>query len=250
MTSARLDAPRPPVGISEGVIAVIPARGGSKGLPRKNVRLLGGKPLIVWSIEAALGSRHVARTCVSTEDAEIAQVAREAGAEVVMRPDRLAQDHIQNNDVVRHVLETVGVDRYRDLALLQPTSPLRTAEHLDGCIEAYRQAGARTAMTVAPVEHHPGKSVVLSPAGMVEPFTTLEDMERRRQEMTPCFRQNGAVYLVSVVDFLTLNRFYLPPCAGYRMTGEESVDIDCELDLTLAELLLERRTPAGRARAA
>jgi CMP-N,N'-diacetyllegionaminic acid synthase len=236
MTNDQSDAP--------GVIAVIPARGGSKGLPRKNVRLLGGKPLIVWSIEAALGARHVARTCVSTEDAEIAEVARNAGAEVIMRPERLAQDHVQNNDVVRHVLETVGVDRYRDLALLQPTSPLRTAEHLDGAIEAYRQAGARTAMTVAPVEHHPGKSVVLSAAGLVEPFTTLEDMERRRQEMIPCFRQNGAVYLVSVADFLTLNRFYLPPCAGYRMTGEESVDIDCELDLALAELLVRRREAA------
>jgi CMP-N,N'-diacetyllegionaminic acid synthase len=236
--------------MADGVIAVIPARGGSKGLPRKNVRLLGGKPLIAWSIEAALGARHIARTCVSTEDAEIADVARRAGAEVVMRPDRLAQDHVQNNDVVRHVLETVGVDRYRHLALLQPTSPLRTAEHLDGTIEAYLRTGARTAMTVAPVEHHPGKSVVLAAGGLVEPFTTLEDMERRRQEMTPCFRQNGAVYLVGVNDFLTLNRFYLPPCVGYRMSGEESVDIDCELDLTLAELLLQRRHAANRTRAA
>jgi CMP-N-acetylneuraminic acid synthetase len=233
--------------MSEGIIAVIPARGGSKGLPRKNVRLLGGKPLIEWSIEAALGARHVTRTCVSTEDAEIAEIARRAGAEVIMRPERLALDHVQNNDVVRHVLETVGVDRYRHLALLQPTSPLRRAEHLDGCIEAYLQPGIRTAMTVAPVDHHPGKSVVLSDEGLVEPFTSLADMERRRQEMTPCFRQNGAVYLVTVEDFLSLNRFYLPPCAGYRMSGDESVDIDCELDLIVAEFLLARRrvTAAG-----
>lgn len=224
------------------VLAVIPARGNSKGLPRKNLRLLGGKPLIVWSIEAALAARLVDRVCVSTEDAEIAEVVRQAGATVIARPLPLAEDHVQNDAVVRHVLEVLGESTFGHLALLQPTSPLRTAEQLDGCLRLYFDRNARSGMTVTPVAHHPGKSVVLSADGEVEPFTTLDDMEKRRQEMVACYRQNGAVYVLRVRDFLSERRFYLRPCSGYVVPQEDSIDIDCELDLAMAELLLARRT--------
>lgn len=227
--------------MNHSTLAVIPARGNSKGLPRKNLRLLGGKPLLVWSIEAALAARSITTVCVSTEDPEIADVARRAGAAVVARPARLAEDHVQNDAVVRHAVETLGPARHAHLALLQPTSPLRTAEHLDGCLALYFARAARSAMTVTPVAHHPGKSVTLSGDGAVEPFTTLEDMERRRQDMVPCYRQNGAVYVLGVGDFLAQRRFYLRPCAGYVMPQEASIDIDSELDLQMAELLLGRR---------
>lgn len=226
--------------LTGGVIAIIPARRGSKGLALKNLRLLGGLPLIAHSIRAARGATLVDTVVVSTEDEEIAAIASEHGAAVVQRPDALATDIAQNNGVVRHVLESRGkVDRV--IVLLQPTSPLRTAAQIDACVQPVLEGRARSAMTVTPIEHHPGKAVVLA-RGLIEPFTNDADMEARRQTMREVFRQNGAVYAVGVDDFLREDRFYLRPCHAVIAPLEDSVDIDSEIDLALAELMLQRRT--------
>jgi CMP-N-acetylneuraminic acid synthetase len=221
------------------VVAIIPARRGSKGLPLKNLRLLDGVPLIVHSVRAALASSLVSSVVVSTEDDEIAQVAELHGAEVVRRPAELASDTAQNNGVVRHVLEARAVAD-RIVVLLQPTSPLRTVAHIDACIAPVASRTVRSAMTVTAVEHHPGKSVIIE-NGLIEPFTNDFDMEARRQTMREIYRQNGAVYAIGVDDFLHEDRFYVRPCHAVVVSQEDSIDIDTEVDLALAELMLQRR---------
>jgi len=222
-----------------GTVAVIPARRGSKGLPLKNLRLLQGVPLIVHSIRAALAARLVDAVVVSTEDDEIAGIAAQHGADVVRRPDALATDTAQNNGVVKHVLESRGLAD-RTVVLLQPTSPLRTAAQIDSCIEPVASGAVKSAMTVTAVEHHPGKTVVIE-NGLVEPFTNDADMEARRQTMKEVYRQNGAVYAIGVRDFIDHDRFYLRPCHAVVVPAEDSIDIDSETQLMLAELLLQKR---------
>lgn len=221
------------------VLAVIPARRGSKGLPLKNLRALDGVPLIVHSIRAALGASLVDTVIVSTEDDDIAAVAAAHGATVVKRPADLATDTAQNNGVVRHVIDSFP-GQHRHVVLLQPTSPLRTSAQIDACLEPLIASAARSAMTITPVEHHPGKAVYLN-GDLVEPFTNDADMEARRQTMREVYRQNGAVYAVGVEDFLEHDRFYLRPCHGVIVPSEDSVDIDSELDLMLAEAILGKR---------
>jgi len=221
------------------VVAVIPARRGSKGLPLKNLRSLQGVPLIVHSIRAALAANLVDDVVVSTEDDEIAGVAEQHGAVVVKRPDELATDTAQNNGVVTHVLQARGVSD-RIVVLLQPTSPLRTAAQIDACIAPLIDGTARSAMTVTPVDDHPGKTVVID-NGLVEPFTNDVDMEARRQTMREVYRQNGAVYAIGAKDFLEHDRFYLRPCHAVIVPAEDSIDIDSEMQLMLAELVLQKR---------
>jgi CMP-N,N'-diacetyllegionaminic acid synthase len=222
---------------SARVLGIIPARGGSKGLLRKNLRMLGGIPLIAHTIQAALKSRSIELVVVSTEDPEIAAVAASFGATVIDRPTHLATDTVQNNDVVRHVLEITG-GQFSHVALLQPTSPLRGGSHIDDCLGALINGVARSVMTVTPVEHHPGKALFLSASGEVTPFTTASDMEARRQDLPVVYRQNGAVYALAISDFLSENKFILSPCRASVMPQDCSIDIDNEFDLVLAENLL------------
>lgn len=221
-----------------GVLAVIPARRGSKGLRLKNLRLLDGVPLIAYSIRSALATKLVTAVVVSTEDDEIARVAAAHGAQVIKRPEALAADTVQNNPVIRHAIESRATAE-EIVVLLQPTTPLRTAAHIDACVSAVLE-GARSAMTITPVEHHPGKAVVVR-NGLVEPFTDDAEMEAQRQAMREVFRQNGAVYAIGVDDFLEHDRFFLRPCRAVVVPAEDSIDIDSELDLMLAELILQRR---------
>jgi CMP-N-acetylneuraminic acid synthetase len=232
MTANRTSPPR--------VVAIIPARRGSKRLPLKNLRLLGGVPLFVHSMRAALAASLVTDVVVSTEDEEIAAVATAQGAAVVRRPAALASDTAQNNDVVGHVLASATYDF---LALLQPTSPLRRPADIDGCLAPVMAGEAMSAMTVTDVEHHPGKAVLIE-NGLVTPFTNDTDMEARRQDMRDVYRQNGAVYAIATSTFLQHQRFYVKPCAAVLMPADLSIDIDREIDLILAELLL-RHSQAG-----
>lgn len=222
-------------------VAIVPARGGSKGILRKNLQPLAGKPLVAWSIAAGLGARLVDATYVSTEDAEIAGVAAAAGARVIARPSELASDTAQNDAVMRQALDAIRAEGHAPdtVVLLQPTSPLRHAKHVDGCIEAYRRAGAASAMSVCAVDYHPGKAVVLA-GGLIEPFTSDHDMEARRQDLVRAYRQNGAIYVVGVADFLAHGRLYRRPCAAYEMDRALSIDIDEPLDLKLAEMLMSK----------
>lgn len=223
-------------------VAIIPARGSSKRLPRKNLRLLGGHPLIVYSIRAALAAKCVESVFVSTEDDEIAEVALRYGAQVIRRPQELAIDEVGNADVVRHAIESIqGLRRFQSIAVLQPTSPFRSADDVDFSLELLVRSDVKSVMTITTVEHHPAKCVTLD-HGIVSPYTTRGDMEAQTQTLPTVYRQNGAVYTIGVFDFLRFQRLCVEPCAAYIMPAERSLDIDTELDFRFAECLLAGAT--------
>ena len=225
--------------------AIITARGGSKGLPRKNLRLFRGEPLIAHTIRAAQNSNRVDRCCVSTEDAEIRALSLQAGALVIDRPAELATDTALSSDVVKHALEWLSAagDRPDAFALLQPTSPLRTASHLADCIDMFRQHPHGSVVSVVRTEHHPYKMLARKD-GVLEPIFGHDWMELPRQGMPEVFRQNGAIYVLSTDDFLKQGTFCVDPIKPYVMDGHSSVDIDTELDLQLAELIA-RESPGS-----
>src|ERR687888_1463258 len=175
------------------VVALIPARGGSKGIPRKNLAPVVGRPLLAWTIDAALGSRTVTRTVVSTEDDEIAAAARELGAEVLARPPELAADDTPMQPVIAHAVEELGAPEV--LVLLQPTSPLRRAEHVDEAVELLLGSGADSVVSVVEVPHRyrPGSLMAMDGDRLVR---LADDHAATRQEKPLVYARNGPAVLV------------------------------------------------------
>jgi N-acylneuraminate cytidylyltransferase len=216
------------------VLAVIPARGQSKGVPRKNLRMVGGKPLIVWTIDAAKRSRYIDRLILSSEDAEIIFVATQFGCEApFVRPVELAQDDTPGIDPVLHAIEeTPGYDY---VVLLQPTSPLRTTEDIDGCIEHCVIQDAEACVSLSEVVQHPRWMYTLGENGRLAPLISDGRVYARRQDLPPVFILNGAVY-VSECNWLRLQQTFLSDrTVGYVMPQERSLDIDQEIDLKICD---------------
>jgi CMP-N,N'-diacetyllegionaminic acid synthase len=230
--------------INSPFVAVIPARGGSKRLPGKNLLPLAGKPLICHSIDAARGCKFVGDVYVSTEDGKIAETASKAGAKVIDRPSSLAGDEATSRDVVLHaldVLDEAGCE-YELFALLQPTSPLRTASHLSECIASFLGGNYGCGISICESEHHPSKMLVLDSNGTLKPLTRADELERPQQSLPKVYRQNGAIYLMRKRDFRERAQgFYLPPAMPFVMQQEDSIDIDTALDFELASVLMEAR---------
>lgn len=217
------------------VVALVPARGGSKGIPRKNLAPLGGRPLVAWTINAALESASVARTVVSTEDEEIAAAARDLGAEVLPRPRELAADGTPMRAVIAHALEELpGIDV---LVLLQPTSPLRRAHHVDEAVQLLLASGADSVVSVVEVPHRyrPGSLMALDGDRLLR----VGDDYGTRQEKPLVYARNGPAVLVLRADRIG-DDLYGGDCRPYVMEQRESVDVDDPFDLELAELLLAR----------
>ncbi len=227
--------------INNKIIAIITARGGSKGLPRKNIRMLAGKPLIAYSILAGINCPYICRCIVSTEDSEIKQVSLKWGAEVIDRPEELASDYALSQDVVRHVMETLEAEGHLPeyFVLLQPTSPLRTAEHITLCLKKYFASSVACAISVTEAEHHPYKTLLLQ-NNYLKPLINIESLDKPRQILPKIVRQNGAIYVMPSKLFLELNSFYAEPAMPFFMTREESIDIDEEYDLLLAEFIMKK----------
>jgi CMP-N,N'-diacetyllegionaminic acid synthase len=226
------------------LIAVIPARGGSKGIPRKNIRPLCGRPLIAYSIEAARQSRAVDRTVVSTDDGEIAEVSRNLGAEVRMRPAALSQDDTPTRAVLEHVMAELAAERYvADAVLtLQPTSPLRTAQHIDeaaALFAADEDADSLVSCVEVPHIFHPLSVMRQTPEGYLEPFFPMPQ-PHRRQDKQPVFARNGAAIYITRTSRISEYVFggRLMP---YLMDIASSIDIDTLEDLRVAEELLRQR---------
>jgi CMP-N,N'-diacetyllegionaminic acid synthase len=226
------------------VYAMIPARGGSRGIPRKNLANLAGKPLIAHTIESALASRSVGRVMVSTENEEIAEVARSWGAEVPFhRPPELATDTAPGGAVSRHWLEWVRDNAPHPWAVLhlQATSPLRTTEDIDAAVERLRAADCDCVCSVCPVSEHPAymyrlvgdRPERLLPEGM---------LPAHRQRAEPLYRLNGAIYATRFPAALAAGCFHLNPFVAHVMPAERSIDIDVPLDLALAETILNSMT--------
>lgn len=222
----------------KSVLALIPARGGSKGVPGKNIRPAGGKPLIAWTIEAAKASRYVDRVILSSDDPAIAAVAKQFGCEVpFMRPAELATDEADSMDVIRHALKTLP-EHYDYLVLLQPTSPLRRSADIDGALERCLQGATQTCVTVCEPDKSPYWMMTMAADGSVQPLFRADQIPARRQDAPPIFALNGAVYVAPTEHLAAGGAFLTPTTAGYPMPKERSFDIDTELDLRLADFLL------------
>ena len=221
-------------------LGLIPARGGSKGIPRKNIRLLGGKPLLAWTIEAALAARRLGRVILSTEDEEIAAVGRAWGVEVpFMRPTELAQDDTPTLPVVRHALETLALsgDIYDAVCLLQPTNPFRAPGLIDACIERFEKTSADTLVTVLPVppEYNPHWVFFENPDGGLRLATGEAAPIPRRQELPPAFHREGSVYVVRSRVILERGSLFGARWIGYPVDAAETVNLDTPEDWERAE---------------
>jgi CMP-N-acetylneuraminic acid synthetase len=228
------------------ILGIIPARGGSKGVPQKNIRLLGGKPLIAWTIETALRSHRINRLIVSTDDASIARISLEYGAEVpFMRPAELAQDDTPDFPVYQHAISWLREhqDCQPDIVVwLRPTAPLRTADDVDTAIGLLTETGADCVRSVCEAEHHPYWMKRLDGHRLV-PFVEGIDERRyyRRQTLPPVYRLNGAVDVTRRRFVIEREELYGGNMVGYVMPAERSIDLDGEIDFALAAFLLQGR---------
>ncbi len=226
---------------------MVPARGGSKGVRRKNLKLLAGDPLIQYTFRAAAGSGLLTRLIVSTEDDEIAAFAQDQGIEVLRRPRRLAGDDTPMLPVVQHALQELQErEAYEPeiVTLLQPTAPLRRPEHIDGALALLREKGANSVVSVCrvPGHHHPEWQFTLRGDGELQLWNgrPLADIIRRRQELRPTYTRNGAVYAVRTMILLRDGTFYPRPCVAYVMPASAGVNVDSMADFALAEWWLEQ----------
>ena len=228
---------------NENVLAIVPARGGSKGIPRKNLRLLFGEPLIVHTLEAALSSTCISRLIVSTDDPEIADVARGMGVEVpFMRPQALASDTTSQVEVAVHALEFFAhaeKTSFDIVLLLQPTSPLRTADDIDASLEILVSTGADSVISFYQVESgHPYYMYTIEDKKPI-PLLTVPTQNTRRQDFPPVYVRNGAIYATRSSVLFQYHNFYGEDVRAYIMPFERSINIDTEVDLLLAQALLQ-----------
>ena len=222
------------------VLALIPARGGSKGIRKKNTVPLCGKPLLFYTVQAARESRYTDAVIVSTDDERIAGIARECGAEIpFVRPKEFAGDESKTIDAVIHAIHALREQRrdYDVLALLQPTSPLRTGRDIDGALEVFVESGRRSVASVNPVSDPPLLIRGINDAGELRPLLKM-DGTVRRQDMERYYRVNGAIYinLICEIDERTSFNDNVRP---YIMDAARSVDIDDRLDLVIAQVVLD-----------
>lgn len=230
----------------ERILGVIPARGGSKGLPRKNLIPLKGRPLIAYTADAVDSARHLTRVVVSTDDEEIAETARSFGLEVpFMRPAHLAEDRTPSLPVIRHALDYMEQQESRNygvIVMLQPTCPLRTGSDIDQGIELLLDSGADSVVSVVSVgAHHPYRMKQITADGKLVNLMEhgFEDM-RPRQELPPVYIRSGALYISRRYVIVDQNMLVGSDCRALVVPKERSVNIDSEADLAVAEYRLAR----------
>lgn len=219
------------------VLGVIPARGGSKGIPRKNLVSLGGKPLITWTFDSVKLSK-LDRTLVSTDSPEIAQLAKVHGIEVpFLRPQNLSGDSARTIDVVNHVLRIIN-EEFDAVMVLQPTSPFRTHQDIDACISLLVNSSADSVISVETVGGlHPARMKYLRDGYLIDPPFCEVVENQPRQELTEMFIRNGAIYLTRT-EVLKAGSFRGEQCLAHVMPSARSVNIDETIDLQFAEFLL------------
>ena len=221
------------------IISIIPARGGSKGIPRKNIKLLNGKPLISYSIDASNSCSLIDDTYVSTEDAEISEISKGNNAEVIERPDELAGDDSSSIDVILHVLDYLeNRGELPDLfVLLQPTSPLRTSEDIEASINSFLESDCDSLVSVCELDHRSLLNFSLEDGFLVQNNNEAL-FNSRRQDIPTHYSLNGAIY-ITTPEFIRKNKsFYSDKTIPHVMSKEKSIDIDTSFDFKLAEFLL------------
>jgi CMP-N,N'-diacetyllegionaminic acid synthase len=225
-------------------LAIVPARGGSKGIPRKNLAALLGKPLLAYTAEAALAAKCLTRVVLSTEDEEIACIGRQCGLDVpFMRPSELAQDETPTipvlQDVVRK-LEATG-EHYDAVFTLQPTTPLRRADDIDGAIELLERTGSDSVISFVDVgERHPARMKFITPDGQVIDPSFGEQFEgQRRQELPKLYLREGSIYLTRRAVLMEQNSVKGLDCRAWLIPQERACNIDTPFDLFLAEQMIK-----------
>lgn len=228
------------------ILGLIPARGGSKGVPRKNIRLLGNKPLLQYTAEAALAAHRLSRVVLSTEDTEIAEVGRSCGLDVpFMRPHELAQDTTPTLPVVQHALNWLFShgDAFDAVCLLQPTHPFRSASTIDACIEKFESVEADSLVTMLPVPavYNPHWVYFSDTQGFLKISTGEETPIPRRQDLPPAFHREGSIYITRTEVVLSGSSLYGKKMIGFLAPESESVNIDTMQDWNLAEQFIHQR---------
>jgi CMP-N-acetylneuraminic acid synthetase len=222
-------------------LAIVTARSGSKRLPGKNVLDLCGRPLFVWSVMAGLACPRIGRTMVSTDSAEYQRIAIEAGASCPwLRPPALAADSTSSADVVRDLLDRLGEDlkQYRGIVLLQPTSPLRTADDIEGALDLFEMRNAPAVVSVSEAECPPAWMGQLPANQQMDAFVPEQYRGKRSQDLGKWYRLNGAIYVIGIPEFRREHSFLPPGTLGYVMPRSRSIDVDTIFDFTVAKLLM------------
>lgn len=221
------------------VLAIIPARGGSKGVPRKNIRSLAGKPLIAWTIEEAKKSSYIDRLILSSEDNEIINIAKEYGCEVpFVRPSEFAQDETSGIDPLLHALGELS--EYDYVISLQPTSPLRLAKDIDACVERMIATGSPACVSVTEPSNSPYWMYTVNDKEKMVPLIEQENLTVRRQDLPVVYALNGAVYIAEV-DWLKQNKSFLTTeTTAFIMPQHRSYDIDTEEDFLWCDLRMKK----------
>lgn len=231
------------------LLAIIPARGGSKRLPRKNARLLGGRPLIAWSIDTALAAQAFCDVLLTTDDEEIAEIGREAGAFVPwLRPAELASDAASSSDVLKHALDWYEVERspVNGVVLFQPTCPFRRVASVRGALQRFLdQPGGDdrpTVVSVSPSSVPPEWCFRMDATkGALQPVLGWSELGKRSQDLQPAVQLNGSIYIASSATIRAGGPLVGPGSLAFLMSGsEERVDIDTEDDWRFAESFLTR----------
>ncbi len=222
----------------KSILAIIPARGGSKGIPRKNIRMLAGKPLIAWTIEEAKKSKYIDRFILSSEDEEIIKVAKEWGCDVpFIRPEELAMDDTPGIEPVLHAINALK-EQYDYVVLIQPTSPLRKFEDIDGCIEKCIELNVPACVSVVEAENHPYWMYRLDKLGRMKSILEKNDKIARRQELPVFYVLNGAVYVANINWLKKEKSFITSQTMAFIMPKDRSLDIDSTFEMDICEYLL------------
>jgi CMP-N-acetylneuraminic acid synthetase len=226
-------------------LAVIPARGGSKGILRKNLVKVEGKPLIAYTINEAIACNLFENVIVSTDDAEIANISLEYGAQVpFMRPSDLSQDSTPMITVMQHALAwSLDISKIDALVLLQPTSPMRKAQHIQMAVEEYIRQGADSLVSVVKVPHQfIPESIYTVKNGLAKAYISEPDIPMtRRQDKPIYFSRNGPAILISNANLIKGGNFYGQKIVPYEMNSEDSIDIDTPYDLEIFKMIMASR---------
>ncbi|PRR82846.1 cytidylyltransferase domain-containing protein [Clostridium vincentii] len=225
---------------NKSILAIIPARGGSKGIPRKNIKLLNGKPLISYTIEEALKSKYIDRVIVSTDNEEIANISKSYGAECpFLRPIELAQDDSTTMDTILYNINELK-EKFDYICLLQCTSPLRNAEDINKTIERVIETDSDSIISVCESQDNPYWTTVIEQEKLKFLLINGEKI-KRRQELPTTYKVNGSIYLMKTHILMSEKKLFTDNTVAYIMSQEHSVDIDTLLDFKFAEVLIRER---------
>lgn len=214
------------------VIAIIPARGGSKGIPKKNLVNFLGKPLLQWSIEAALNSKYITDVVVSSDDDDILRISQKHKNVIpIKRPKELAIDTSRTEPVLTHVIESLKGRTFDYLILLQPTSPLRKSDDIDEAFNKLLASYANSLISVCSNDYHPYKSLRINDKGFLEGIINNEYPFLPRQELPQTYSANGAIYIIKVKEFIKNYSLITSKTLHFKMSIERSLDIDSKIDL-------------------